>query len=384
MNASQGCAPALLLPRVATDSARRQATRAEGRRIRAASAARAASGPIDAVVTWVDGDDPAHRAKLRTHLAGLAAVPKIAHADRYRESGEFAFCIASLLRFAPWLRRIHIVTDAQEPAFWPALRDSAWRDRLALVDHTVLLAGHEGHLPTFNNRTLLSALWRIPGLAPRFVYLNDDFALLRPVAPEDFFHGEAPVLRGRWCWQPWRHAVAERARRWAATLGLAVGVGNTRPSYHQGQALAARRAGFRWRYFRAPHTPHPLSRALLAGHFARHPEHFEENIRHRLRSPEQFLADALANHLALAQGCAVIDRRLRTLRLKPAHCAAPRLERMLARADRDERTVFVCLQSIETLPAARRAVLLAWLARRIGRPEEVFRGAALATAAARC
>jgi hypothetical protein len=380
MNARASWAPGALLPRIETGVAQNRAPRTAGARACALPAGADASDPIDAVVTWVDGEDPAHRAKFRAYLAGLEAVPEIASADRYRESGEFAFCIASLLRFAPWLRRIHLVTDAQEPAFMPALRASGRADKVVIVDHATLFGGHERHLPTFNNRTLLSALWRIPGLAQRFVYLNDDFALLRPIAAEDFFRGERPVLRGRWCLQPWHRDLAVLARAGAAGCGLTKRAPAARPGYHQGQALAARRAGFRWRYFRTPHAPHPLLRSLFAEHFARHPEQFEENIRHRLRSVEQFLADALANHLALRQGSADIDNRLRTLRLKLSHYAAPQLERTLASAERDERVAFACLQSLEELSPARRAVLFGWLERRIGNPAEIFRGAGVPVA----
>jgi len=335
--------------------------------------------PIDAVITWVDGEDPVHKAKRGYFFGTLASVPEIAQADRYRETGEFAYCIASLLRFAPWLRRIWIVTDAQEPAFMPAIRSSAWRDKVEIVDHTALFAGHERHLPTFNNRSLLSALWRIPGLAERYLYLNDDFALLRPVVPGDFFRGDKVVLRGGWCLQPWPRYAAARLR-WAiaGVCGRWVNAGEARPGYHRAQALAARLAGFRWRYFRAPHVPHPQLRAMPAEFFGRHPERFEENIRHRLRSPDQFLADALGNHLALRQGRAVVDNRLRTLRLKSSHYRSPRLERLLEAAGRDERVAFACFQDLESLSPERRAVPFRWLADRIGRPEAVFGGAVVA------
>ena len=42
-------------------------------------------------------------------------------------------------------------------------------------------------------------LWRIEGLADRFVYFNDDMMLVGPVEPTDFFSNEGKVnLRGRW------------------------------------------------------------------------------------------------------------------------------------------------------------------------------------------
>jgi hypothetical protein len=42
-------------------------------------------------------------------------------------------------------------------------------------------------------------LWRIDGLADRFLYLNDDMMFVGPVQPADFFSNEGEVtLRGRW------------------------------------------------------------------------------------------------------------------------------------------------------------------------------------------
>jgi hypothetical protein len=333
--------------------------------------------PIDAVVTWVDGEDPAHKAKLNAYLGKLETVPEIASADRYRETGEFAYCIASLLRFAPWLRRIWIVTDAQEPAFMPAIRSSAWRDKVVVVDHKELFAGYEQHLPTFNVRTLISTLWRIPGLADRFIFLNDDFALLRPVAAADFFRGEMAVLRGCWRPQPFSQLVDLFGGAVAGVFGRGTRP-VPRPGNHQGQSRAARMAGYRWRYFRVPHVPHPLLRPLYAEYFGRHPELLEANLRHRLRSPDQFLADALMNHLALRQGRAVVDNRLRVLRLNPSHYEAPRLERALASAEADARVTFVCLQSLEAQAPERRALLFRWLERRIGSPGAIFAGDARA------
>ena len=336
----------------------------------------AGEGPIDAVITWVDGADPAHRAKLRDHLAGLAEVPEIAGEERYRESGEFAFCIASLLRFAPWLRRIHVVTDAQEPGFMAALRASPWRDKVVIVDHTVLLAGHERHLPTFNIITLISMLWRVPGLADRFLFLNDDFALLRPVSPDDFFRGDSLVLRGKWCWHNQRiERMRQAAAGWITRIRRAP---VARASNHHGQALAADMAGYRWRYFRVPHVPHPLIKPLLADYFDRHPAQLEENLKHRLRASEQFLADALVNHLAFGEGRAIVDNRLRTLRFKSTHYQAPTLERLIEMAERDESVAFACLQDLESLAPERRAVLFRWLERSIGRPEAIFGGAVVA------
>ena len=71
---------------------------------------------IDAVITWVDGEDPVHEAKRRKYgHPSLFKVNDIAGSTRYTSVGEIFWCVASLNRFAPWINRIFIVTDAQDP-----------------------------------------------------------------------------------------------------------------------------------------------------------------------------------------------------------------------------------------------------------------------------
>jgi hypothetical protein len=82
--------------------------------------------------------------------------------------------------FAPWVRRIHLVTAGQVPD---------WLDvdhpMVDLVDHRDILPADA--LPTFNSHAIETGLHRIEGLAEHFVYLNDDVMLGRPLRPERFF-----------------------------------------------------------------------------------------------------------------------------------------------------------------------------------------------------
>ncbi len=135
--------------------------------------------PIDAVYTWVDGSSRA----FRRSLAGAAAAPNSALAGRFRDSGELRYSLRSLLVYAPWVRRVHIVTNGQAPN-WLDLT----HPRLRLVTHAGIFAD-AGLLPTFNSNAIELHLHRIPGLSQRFLYFNDDVFLGQPVTPEHFFVG---------------------------------------------------------------------------------------------------------------------------------------------------------------------------------------------------
>jgi len=142
--------------------------------------------PVDVVYTWVDGDD-AHwydrqQQRLATWAArsGTATSRAASGRARFESRDELRYSLRSLHLFAPWVRTIHVVTDAQVPP---------WLDvshpHVQVVDHRDILPAEA--LPTFNSHAIESALHRIPGLAEHFVYFNDDMLLGRPLGPERFF-----------------------------------------------------------------------------------------------------------------------------------------------------------------------------------------------------
>lgn len=325
--------------------------------------------PIDAVITWVDGSDPAHAARLAAYLQEIGGPrPSAAHPTRFNDAGELEYCVASMLRFAPWLRTIYIVTDRQIPALIGKLRRTPFEGKVRVVDHRDIFAGHEQHLPTFNSRAIITALWRIPGLSEQFLFFNDDFVLLQPVAPTDFFRGGTMLVRGRWQQQ----SEYRPLRRWLRLLRGWVDRDPARAVTQRVKNLAAqeesaRLAGFERDYLRMYHTPFTQRRSTLERWFAAHPDKFEHNLRFRLRSPLQFKTEVLAAHLEFAQGSAELDQRLRMVQLKPSEQWFPRVKRKLAQADRDSRVAFACVQSLELAPAAVQQHLVDWLDRRVGR-----------------
>ena len=156
---------------------------------------------IDAVITWVDGNDPVHQAKRAQFLTNKRenARKDVAGETRFNQVGEIYCCIASILRFAPWINKIYIVTDNQDPHVEDYIKIHFPDNKIPVevVDHKVVFEGYEKHLPTFNSLAITSVLWRIPGINERFILFNDDVMLQRPVTPEDFYRDNKIVLYGR-------------------------------------------------------------------------------------------------------------------------------------------------------------------------------------------
>ena len=319
------------------------------------------SEPIDAVLTWVDGEDPVHVAKRRAYDPGFGAAG--VEATRFASRDEIRFSLLALLKFAPWLRCIHIVTDGQIPAVVQELwANPALRERVKIVDHAVIYAGHEDLLPVFSGRTIETALFRIPDLAERYLYLNDDFFLIRPVQPADFLSETGPVLRGHWM---------TRAYGLVPLLQLAVGRLKRRGKNWQPvgfklqQLRAARLVGWGLRFFSIGHTPHPLRRSTFQRFQAAHPGVIEANMAPRFRHGSQFNPASLANHLELAAGTAVIAASDNTVYFRADVDKPQRVQEKIAEAEARDDALFICVNSLDQAGAAVQADILAFLRRRI-------------------
>lgn len=148
--------------------------------------------PIDFVVTWVDGSDPA----WQQEKAEWEAREKGGDQDelfaswfnspiRYRDWGTFPYWFRGVEKFAPWVHKVYLLTWGHVPE-WLNLDNP----KLCVVNHKEFIP--EKYLPTFNSHTIEWNMHRIPGLSEQFVYFNDDVFLTRMTRPEDFFKNGLP------------------------------------------------------------------------------------------------------------------------------------------------------------------------------------------------
>ena len=139
--------------------------------------------PVDVVYTWVDGSDPTWLAKKASASATSHTLPPTSAAvTRFVSRGELKYSLRSLEMYAPWIRRVWLVTDGQVP-FWL----DTTHPKVRMVDHTEIIPAQ--YLPTFNSHVIEAHLHRIPDLAEHFLYFNDDVLLARPTSAEYFFAG---------------------------------------------------------------------------------------------------------------------------------------------------------------------------------------------------
>ena len=248
---------------------------------------------IDAVITWVDGSDEDYKKKIENHLTTSTNYKK-----QYLQANEIEYCVKSILKFAPFVRRIFIVTDSQKPSF-SGLKDLIVSKKVKVVDHKEIFKGYEKYLPTFNIRSIDAVLHRIEDLSEMFVYFNDDVFLINKIREEDWFVENKVVLMGKWAKSYSINPIKVLSGKFKKIFGL-------RPSFNASQSKAANLSGFKKEYFKSYHTARPQIKSLIKEFYHKNPGSLIDQIKYRFRHYNQFMPYSLCWHLLIKENRAII------------------------------------------------------------------------------
>ncbi|MDX1719734.1 MAG: Stealth CR1 domain-containing protein, partial [Salegentibacter mishustinae] len=80
---------------------------------------------VDAVITWVDGNDKNWQKKINTYSDSKINFSSENHLKRYNSIGEIDIAIKSIIKFAPFIKNIFLVTDNQSPESFDSLKSLA-------------------------------------------------------------------------------------------------------------------------------------------------------------------------------------------------------------------------------------------------------------------
>lgn len=309
---------------------------------------------IDAVIAWVDGNDPKHASKMTKFITkNLDQHEDIAGPTRFRSIGEITYCVASILRFAPFIRNIFIITDNQTPDL-KVMIDRNFPDKWAkiqLVDHRDLYVGAEHYLPVFNSMSIETVTWKINGLSENYLYFNDDFFLLRPTEISDWFVGDKIIAYGNY-----RSMLVDGIISWLKPKKN----GKKPLGYKDTLMTASKTLGNRTQYFHFEHTPHPLKKSVFKKFFEENPEIFEKNRMFRFRDPEQFNPQSLYYLLMLSMDKAII-RKAKLLYIKPVGRGKDYIPRKIRYFENDPSIKFACFGSMDLAKEKDAKFLLDWL-----------------------
>jgi hypothetical protein len=252
---------------------------------------------VDAVITWVNGNDKTWQEKINTYSKNKINFSSKNHLKRYNSIGEIDIAIKSIIKFAPFIKNIYLVTDDQSPESFDSLRSLAQKKNVNLerIDHTVIFSGYEEYLPTFNSCSIISMLYRIPDLSEHFIIFNDDTFLMKEVRVNDFFINGEPIIRGKW--QAFNEDRTLRKSYRKALSFLNIPVKEEKISFKKLQQNSARLA-LMDRYVRRFHTPVSVRRSTLTNFFKEN-SLLRQNIQHRFRNQDQFLISSLSEHLEI-------------------------------------------------------------------------------------
>lgn len=245
--------------------------------------------PIDFVVTWVDGNDPEWQAEKRKYED--PTVTKGNGIERYRDWNQFFYWFRSVEKYAPWVRKIFLVTSGHLPG-WLNVKN----EKLVVISHKDFIPAK--YLPTFSSIAIELNLHRIPGLSECFVYFNDDMYLGRTAQPSDFFENGLPEHCAIAC--PLRNYGYNGP--FAHQLFSNLGIINDRfniqkcitqfPELWFSKVYGADRRYNRWAYAESylsgmlfTHLPTPFRKSTMEKVWEELPEVLDKTCSHRFRNP---------------------------------------------------------------------------------------------------
>ncbi|CAN5180629.1 stealth family protein [soil metagenome] len=275
---------------------------------------------IDVVFSWVDGTSSefqrARAQRMKTYVVGEGDDSEA----RYRQIDELKYALRSVRLFAPWVRRIFVVTDSPRPA-WLAEHPAVTfvRSEEFFADPSVL--------PTHNSHAVESQLHHIDGLSEHFIYSNDDMFFGRPVRPEMFF-SPGGITK-----------FIEATTR--------IGLGEPHPSRSGFENAARVNRGLLFERFGRVTTRHlehaatPLRRSVMSELEREFPAEFARTAASAFRSSSDIsVTNSLYHYYALMTGRAVVQERAKVKYIETTLAsAAAEMESLLRNRDYD----FFCL-----------------------------------------
>lgn len=254
---------------------------------------------IDAVITWVDGNDKVWQDKINQYKNPPIDFNKKQESVRYNSIGEINIAIQSIIKFASFIKNIYLVTDNQKPKSFDELKKLAKSKNinLELVDHTIIFKNYESLLPTFNSCSIGSLLYRIPNLSEHFIIFNDDTFLMRETKITDFFINGYPIIRGK------KELFYEdrKLRKFVYKILKLFGkdYNKKKSGFKNFQQTSAKLAGVK-SYVRRFHTPVAVRKSTLNTFFKENENLLKNNIKYKFRNKNQFIVSSLSEHLEIS------------------------------------------------------------------------------------
>ena len=308
---------------------------------------------IDAVITWVDGSEPNYQRKLKEYLTDNNTLKR-----QYFQANEINLCVASILKYAPFIRKIFIVTDKQRPNL-DSIKHLVTLDKVEIIDHEEIFRDNKDCLPTFNIRSIDALLFKIKNLSDKFIYFNDDMFLVKETSQEDWFINNKAVLTGVWAKTYNKQVIKTLSHRIKKFI-------NVRPSFNAAQSKAANIVGFHDKYFRSYHCGRPQIKSVIKNFYDTNPERLTNQIRHKFRDGRQYMPYSLCWHLLIKKNLYVESSKNKLVEInKSKILSAKKLENILISIDSKANVKFLNIQDLNIATQETQQVFQNWFIKKL-------------------
>ena len=308
---------------------------------------------IDAVITWVDGSEPNYQRKLKEHLSNNDTIKR-----QYLQANEINLCVASIVKYAPFIRKIFIVTDKQSPNL-DSVKHIVSKEKIEIVDHEEIFRDNIEFLPTFNIRSIDALLFKIKDLSEKFIYFNDDMFLVKKTNPEDWFVGDKAVLTGNWVKTYNKKPIKIISQKIKSFF-------NMRPSFNASQSKAANIAGFNSKYFKSYHCGRPQIKSIIKDFYNKNPEKLVDQIKYKFRDDRQYMPYSLCWHLLIKKTLFIESSISKLVEIKKARELSPRqLINLLNKIDTHADIKFLNIQDLNLASDVTQQVFQKWFFKKL-------------------
>tara|TARA_X000000950_G_scaffold246909_1_gene304800 strand:- start:1937 stop:2878 length:942 start_codon:yes stop_codon:yes gene_type:complete len=308
---------------------------------------------IDAVITWVDGSEPNYQRKLKEYLTDNNTLKR-----QYFQANEINLCVASILKYAPFIRKIFIVTDKQRPNL-DSIKHLVTLDKVEIIDHEEIFRDNKDCLPTFNIRSIDALLFKIKNLSDKFIYFNDDMFLVKETSQEDWFINNKAVLTGVWAKTYNKQVIKTLSHRIKKFI-------NVRPSFNAAQSRAANIVGFHDKYFKSYHCGRPQIKSVIKNFYDINPERLTNQIKHKFRDGRQYMPYSLCWHLLIKKNLYVESSTNKLVEInKSKNLSAKKLENILISIDSKANVKFLNIQDLNIATQETQQVFQNWFIKKL-------------------
>ena len=129
--------------------------------------------PIDVLIKYIDLSDP------NLKREGIKQIQKD------EDNGEIRYCVRSILKNIPWIRKIFILMPNEKVKYFKEPKEI--KDKIIYVKDKDLIGFDSASSPVFQLN-----LWKMKkfGLSENFILMDDDYFIGKPLEKKNFFYEE--------------------------------------------------------------------------------------------------------------------------------------------------------------------------------------------------